>query len=102
MRDHKSLSHTRWDCKYHIVFIPKKREKILFGAIRIHLGEIFHELAKRQGVVIEDGALDERSCSYVPQHTAEISSIECGRSTEGQKRDIYSENVQRQTEELYR
>lgn len=53
MRDYKSLSHTRWDCKYHIVFIPKKRQKLIFGAIRAHLGEIFHELAKRQGVVIE-------------------------------------------------
>ncbi|MCL1127825.1 IS200/IS605 family transposase, partial [Shewanella surugensis] len=34
MRDPKSLSHTRWDCKYHIVFIPKKRRKLIFGVIR--------------------------------------------------------------------
>jgi hypothetical protein len=37
MRDYKSLSHTRWDCKYHIVFIPKKRRKMIFGSIRKYL-----------------------------------------------------------------
>ncbi len=57
MRDYKSLSHTHWDCKYHIVFIPKKRQKLIFGAIRNDLGEIFHDLVRRQGVVIEEGHL---------------------------------------------
>ncbi|WP_299004325.1 IS200/IS605 family transposase [uncultured Shewanella sp.] len=57
MRDPKSLSHTRWDCKYHIVFIPKKRRKLIFGAPRKHLGEVFHELARQKGVVIEQGHL---------------------------------------------
>ena len=46
MRDYKSLSHTRWDCKYHVVFIPKKRQKLIYGAIRKHLGVTFHELAQ--------------------------------------------------------
>ena len=57
MRDYKSLTHTRWDCKYHIVFIPKKRQKLIYGAIRKHLGEILHDLARRKGVVIEEGHL---------------------------------------------
>jgi putative transposase len=57
MRDYKSLSHTRWECKYHVVFIPKKRQKLIFGSIRKHLGETFHELAERKGVVIEEGLL---------------------------------------------
>ena len=57
MRDYKSLTHTRWDCKYHIVFIPKKRKKLIYGVIRKHLGEVLHELAKRKGVVIEEGHL---------------------------------------------
>jgi len=57
MRDYKSLSHTRWDCKYHIVFIPKKRQKVIYGAIRKHLGEILHALAKQKGVIIEEGHL---------------------------------------------
>ena len=57
MRDYKSLSHTRWDCKYHIIFIPKKRKKQIYGSIRQYLGEILHELARRKGVVIEEGHL---------------------------------------------
>ncbi|PUB79951.1 MAG: IS200/IS605 family transposase, partial [gamma proteobacterium symbiont of Ctena orbiculata] len=42
MRQVESLSHTRWECKYHIVFIPKYRRKTLFGQIRQELGEVFH------------------------------------------------------------
>lgn len=38
MQDYQSLSHSRWDCKYHVVFIPKKRKKRIFGALRQHLG----------------------------------------------------------------
>jgi putative transposase len=45
MRDYKSSSHTRWDGKYHIVFMPKKRRKMIFCSIRKYLGEVFHELA---------------------------------------------------------
>ena len=52
MRDYKSLSHTRWDCKYHTVFIPKKRQKLIYGAIRKHFAETFHELAKCKGVTV--------------------------------------------------
>lgn len=57
MRDYKSLSHTRWDCKYHIVFIPKKRKKVIYGSLRKYLGEIFHELSKRADIKIEEGHL---------------------------------------------
>ena len=57
MRDYKSLCHTRWDCKYHIVFIPKKRRKLIFSNIRKHLGEVFHDLARQKGAVIEEGHL---------------------------------------------
>mgnify|MGYP003636774852 CR=1 len=39
MRDYKSLSHTSWDCKYHIVFIPKRRQKLIFGGLRKHHDE---------------------------------------------------------------
>lgn len=55
MRDYKSLSNTRWDCIYHVVFIPKRRQKLIYGSIRKHLGETFHDLAKRKGIVIEEG-----------------------------------------------
>ncbi|MFC1747735.1 transposase [Pseudomonadota bacterium] len=57
MRDHKRLPHTGWDCKCHIVIIPKKRKKQIYGFIRKHLGEMLHELANRKGVTIEDSYL---------------------------------------------
>ena len=43
-----SLSHSRWNCKYHVVFVPKRRRKALFGRIRRALGPIFHELARQK------------------------------------------------------
>jgi putative transposase len=50
----ESLSHSRWDCKYHVVFIPKCRKKALYGKIRKFLGPVFHELAgQRNSKVIE-------------------------------------------------
>ncbi len=51
------MTHTHLDCKYHIVSKHKKRKKHIYGAIRMHLGEVLHELAKRRGVVIEEGHL---------------------------------------------
>lgn len=57
MRDYKSLAHTRWDCKYHVVFIPKKRQKLIYGQLRKFLGEVFHELSVRKGCKIEEGHL---------------------------------------------
>ena len=41
---YKSMSHSKWDCKYHVVFIPKRRRKAMFGNLRKQLGAIFHEL----------------------------------------------------------
>ena len=55
MRPVESLSHTRWECKYHIVFIPKYRRKLLFGQIRKEPGEVFHRLARQKESLIEEG-----------------------------------------------
>ena len=55
MRQVESLNHTRWECKYHIVFIPKYRRKTLFGQIRKELGEGFRRLAKQKESFIEEG-----------------------------------------------
>jgi REP element-mobilizing transposase RayT len=57
MRDYQSLAHTAWDCKYHIVFIPKGRKKAIFGAIRHHLGQVLHELAQQKECKIVEGHL---------------------------------------------
>jgi putative transposase len=55
MRQVNSLNHTRWECKYHIVFIPKYRRKMIFGQIRQELGEVFRKLAEQKESAIEEG-----------------------------------------------
>ena len=77
MKDYKSMSHTRWDCKYHVVFIPKKRKKVIYGSLRKYLGEILHELAKQKGIEILEGHLMKdhvHMCLSVPPKFA-VSSV---------------------------
>lgn len=64
----ESLSHSRWECKYHVVFIPKRRRKTLYGALRKHLGEVFHRLAGQKESRIEEGHL-------MPDHVHMLISI---------------------------
>jgi len=52
---YSSLGHSKWDCKYHLVFVPKYRRKELYGGIRKFLGAIFHELASHRGCKILEG-----------------------------------------------
>ena len=52
---YESLSHSRWDCKYHLVFIPKCRKKALYGKIRKFLAPVFHELASQRNCKIIEG-----------------------------------------------
>ena len=51
----ESLNHTKWECKYHVVFIPKGRRKVLYGQLRKQLTEVFHELAQHKESRIEEG-----------------------------------------------
>jgi putative transposase len=51
------LARFRWDCKYHIVFIPKMRKKMIFGALRKHLGAMFDELASHKESQVVEGHL---------------------------------------------
>ena len=53
----ESLNHTKWDCKYHVVFIPKNRRKALYAELRQYLGEVFRSLAQQKGCRIEEGHL---------------------------------------------
>ena len=54
---YQSLAHSKWDCKYHVVFVPKRRRKAIFGPIRSQLGAIFHALAKQKECQILEGHL---------------------------------------------
>ena len=63
-----SLSHTKWMCKYHIVFTPKYRRKIIYNQYRDSLGEIFQQLCRYKGVEIIEGHL-------MPDHVHMLGSI---------------------------
>ena len=64
----ESLSHTAWDCKYHVVFIPKCRRRTLYGQLRQHLGEVFRKLAAQRECRVEEGHL-------MPDHVHMMLSI---------------------------
>jgi putative transposase len=64
----ESLSHTAWECKYHVVFIPKCRRKVLYGELRVHLGEVFRRLASQKECRVEEGHL-------MPDHVHMLLSI---------------------------
>jgi putative transposase len=68
MRQDRSLNHSRWECKYHVVFIPKYRKQAIFGGIRRKLGEVFRRLAEQKGSKIEEGHL-------MPDHVHMMISI---------------------------
>jgi putative transposase len=68
MDESQSLSHTKWDCKYHIVFIPKCRRRTLYAQLRKHLGEVFRKLAAQRESRIEEGHL-------MPDHVHMMISI---------------------------
>jgi len=57
MDEYASLNHTVWECKYHIVFIPKCRRKTLYGELRNYLGEVLHRLAQQKESRILEGHL---------------------------------------------
>jgi len=68
LSNYRTLQHTEWECKYHIVFIPKYRRKVLYGELRKHLGEIIRRLARQKECEIEEGHL-------MPDHVHIMISI---------------------------
>ena len=64
----ENLAHTKWECKYHVVFIPKCRRRSLFGLLRKDLGCVFHELARQKECRIEEGHM-------MPDHVHMLISI---------------------------
>ena len=57
MDQYQALNHSTWDCKYHVVFIPKCRRKTLYAGLRLHLGDVFRNLARQKESKIEEGHL---------------------------------------------
>ena len=100
MIDYETLNHAKWECKYHLVFIPKCRRKVLFGQLRKHLGELFRQLAKQRECTIEEGHLQpdhvhmlisippKYSVSQVVGYIKGKSAIHIARSYLGRRRDF--------------
>ena len=68
MDKYESLNHSQWECKYHVVFIPKCRRRALYGQLRQHLGEVFRKLASQKECRVEEGHL-------MPDHVHMMLSI---------------------------
>ena len=68
MSDYRSLSHSKWECKYHVVFIPKYRKKAIHGQLRKSLGRVFRTLAEQRESHIEEGHM-------MPDHVPIMISI---------------------------
>lgn len=104
MNDFASLSHTRWECKYHVVFIPKYRRKVLYGQIRKELGRMVADLARQKECEIVTGSLQadhvHMEISIPPKHAVASvvgflkgkSAIWIARLYGGRKRNFVGEH----------
>ena len=104
MRDYQSLCHSRWECKHHVVFIPKRRKKKIYGHIRRHLGKVLHELAEQKESKIVEGHLCTdhiHMCISIPPKHAVAgvigyikgkSAISIARNLMGKARNFTGEN----------
>ena len=75
---YQSLSHSRWHCKYHVVFVPKRRRNVLYGRIRQALGPIFHALARQKECRIVEGHICRdhvHMCIEIPPKYAVASIV---------------------------
>jgi putative transposase len=100
METYETLKHTTWECKYHIVFIPKCRKKVLYGEIRRELGAVFKDLTRQRESEIHEGHL-------MPDHVHMLISIPPKYSVaqvmgfmKGKKGDPHCSGVGREKEEL--
>ena len=55
MKDFESLAHVRWECKYHVIFIPKYRRKVIYGKLRAQVGAILRDLCKQKDIGLLEG-----------------------------------------------
>ena len=99
MNGTQCLSYTTWECKYHVVWIPKCRKKALYGQLRKHLGEMFHELARQKESKVLEGHLQpdhihmlisippKYAVSHVVGYVKGKSAIHIARTYHGQKKN---------------
>ena len=104
MDELQSLSHTTWECKFHIVWIPKCRRQVLYGGLRRHLGPVFRELALQRESSIAEGHLlpdhvhvlisipPKYSVAQVVGYIKGKSAIHIARNFTGHKRNFTGQN----------
>ena len=68
MKNWKSQAHVKWECKYHVVILPKYRKKILYGKVRRRIGEILRDLCRQKGVELEESKV-------MPDHIHMLLSV---------------------------
>jgi putative transposase len=100
MDESESLSHSKWECKYHIIFIPKCRRKTLYEQLRPHLGEVFKRLAEYKGSRIEEGPFDAGSCTHANIDPTEICGVSGCRLHKEQECDSSSAGIRRAQAQL--
>ena len=76
MDEYETLNHSTWDCKYHVVFIPKYRRKLLFQELRKPLGEVFRQLAAQKEAKVEEGHLLPDHVLMLCRSPTEIRGVE--------------------------
>ena len=74
--DLQSLAHTRWNCKYHIVFAPKYRRMVFYGEKKAEIGKIIRQLCEWKGVEIHEAEVCPDHIHMLVKHTTQGSSIE--------------------------
>ena len=102
---YQSLSHSKWDCKYHVVFVPKGRRKVLYGKVRSFLGPVFHELAGQKRCQIIEGHMvqdhvhmliaipPKYAVSEIVGYLKGKSAIAVARQFSGRKRNFNGEKL---------
>ena len=88
-KDEDTIAHTKWECKYHIVFIPKYRKKVLYGKIRGELGKIFQTLSKQRESRIEEGHLVKDHVHMLVSIPPKIFGISSSRVFERKKCNLH-------------
>jgi putative transposase len=104
MNVYESLSHTKWECKYHVIFIPKYRRQVLYRQLRRHLGQVFRKLARQRECEIEEGHLmvdhvhmlvsipPKYSVSQVMGYIKGKSAIHIARTWQGRRRNFVGQH----------
>src|SRR5436190_14057930 len=101
MDEYESLSHSKWECKYHVVFIPKCRRKTLYAELRRHLGEVFRKLAAQKESRI-GGSSSSRPRAHVDLDPAKVRSVAGGRVYQGEECNSPGSRIRRKEAELRR